>query len=291
MNSLDEKVLNFNRKVKIDFEGGDLTSDAGLLLYKEFDEKIGFSETIKENLYVEDISAEARTHKNEDIVTQRIYQRIAGYNTDNHADELRDDPAFTQVLDKEVLASQPTISRFNSRTTIETLKSYEKINELLQDKIYSVQIPEHIVFDIDSTNFETHGKQYGSDYNSHYGSNGYHPLLMFDGLTGDLIKAELRSGNVYTSRQVVRFIGPVLKRYREKHPYVTRFIRADSGFALPELYEIAEELETFYAIRLKVNPILYKLSNEFTERMEKLCKRDLFSYHAIYGEFKYRAAI
>jgi len=66
----------------MDFEGGDLTSDAGLLLYKEFDEKIGFSEIIKENLYAEDSSAEARTHKNEDIAAQRIYQRIAGYNTD-----------------------------------------------------------------------------------------------------------------------------------------------------------------------------------------------------------------
>lgn len=113
---------------------------------------------------------------------------------------------------------------------------------------------------------------------------------MLDGLTWDLIKAELRSGNVYTSGQVVRFIGPVLKRYWGKHPYVTKFIRADSGFALPELYEIAEELETFYAIRLKVNPTLYKLSTEFAEKMVKLCKRDLFSYHVIYGEFKYKAA-
>jgi len=290
MNSLDEKGLNFNRKIKIDFEGGDLTSDAGLLLYKEFDEKIGFSQTIRENLYVEDSSAEARTHKNEDIVIQRIYQRIAGYNTDDHADELRNDPTFTKVLGKEALASQPTISRFNSRVSTETLKSYQQINELLLDKIYAVERLDHIVFDLDSTNFETHGEQYGSNYNSHYGSNGYHPLLMFDGLTGDLIKAELRSGNVYTSRQVVRFIGPVLKRYLKSYPYMTRFIRADSGFAVPALYEIAEQLETFYAIRLKANSTLYKLATELTEKMEKLCKRDLFSYHVIYGEFMYKAS-
>jgi hypothetical protein len=290
MNSLNEKALNFNRKVKIDFEGGDLTSDTGLLLYKEFDDKIGFSQTIKENLYVEDNSANARTHKNEDIVTQRIYQRIAGYNTDDHADELRNDPTFTEILGKEALASQPTISRFNNRVSIETLKSYQKINELLQDRIYAVDMPEHIVFDLDSTNFETHGEQHGSDYNSHYGSTGYHPLLMFDGLTGDLIKAELRSGNVYTSRQVVRFIGPVLKRYIKSYPYMNRFIRADSGFALPELYEIAEQLETFYAIRLKANKTLYKLAIDLTERMEYLCKRDVFSYHVIYGEFMYKAS-
>lgn len=290
MNSLDEKSLNFNKKIKINFEGGDLTSDAGLLLYKEFDEKIGFSQIIKENLCVEDCSAEARIHKNEDIVIQKIYQRVAGYVADDTADELRYDPTFTEVLGKDTLASQPTISRFNNRVSVETLKSHQKINEILLDRIYSLEMPEHVVFDIDSTNFETYGKQYGSDYNSHYGSNGYHPLLMFDGLTGDLIKAELRSGNVYTSRQVVRFIGPVLKSYIDKYPCITRVIRGDSGFAVPELYEIAEQLDTLYAIRLKVNPTLYKLSTEFAEKMAQLCKFDAVSSHVIYGEFKYKAS-
>jgi hypothetical protein len=84
MCSLLEKSLNFNSKIKINFEGGDLTSDAGLVLYKEFDDKIGFSKVIRENLYVEDSSADARIHKNEDIAIQRIYQKIAGYNTDDH---------------------------------------------------------------------------------------------------------------------------------------------------------------------------------------------------------------
>jgi hypothetical protein len=290
MCSLIEKSLNFNSKVKINFEGGNLTSDAGLLLYKEFDEKIGFSKTIKNNLYVNDPSAESRTHKNEDISIQKIYQYIAGYNTDNDADELRYDPTFTNILNKEALASQPTLSRFNSRVNINTLKSYEQINEILQDKTYSLSMPEHILFDIDSTNLKTYGEQYGSDYNSHYGANGYHPLLMFDGLTGDLIKAELRSGNVYTSRQAVRFIGPVLKRYISKYPSITRFIRGDSGFAIPELYEIAEQLDTFYAIRLKVSSQLYKLASEFAKRMSSLCKSDMISSHVIYGEFKYKAS-
>lgn len=290
MNILNEKSLEFNKKIKIDFEGGDLTSDAGILLYKEFDEKIGFSNTIKENLFVEDSSADARTHKNEDIAIQRIYQRIAGYTTDDNADDLRYDPTFINVLGKEALASQPTISRFNSRVTVETSKSYQQINEILQDKVYSIEMPEHIIFDIDSTNFLTHGEQYGTDYNSHYGANGYHPLLMFDGLTGNLIKADLRSGNVYTSRNVVRFIGPTLKKYIKQYPCITRIIRADSGFAIPELYEIAEQLDTFYVIRLKVNPTLYKLSSEFAEKMDKLYKRDSYSAHVIYGEFKYKAS-
>ena len=89
MCSLLEKSLNFKRHLKINFEGGNLTSDAGLVLYREFDEKIGFSKTIKANLKVKDRSADARIHKNQDIAIQRIYQRIAGYTTDDNADELR----------------------------------------------------------------------------------------------------------------------------------------------------------------------------------------------------------
>jgi hypothetical protein len=188
------------------------------------------------------------------------------------------------------LPSQPTISRYNSRVSVGTLKSWEIINQLLQDNVYAIRPIEHILFDIDSTNFQTYGDQYGSDYNSHYASNGYHPLLMFDGLTGDLIKPELRSGNVYTSRQVVKFIGPVLKRYIDKYSSVTRIIRGDSSLAVPELYELAEQLDTLYAIRLKVNTTLYKLSSEFAEKMDKLRKFDAVSSHVIYGEFKYKAS-
>ena len=81
MGSLLEKSLDFNSKIKINFKGGDLTSDAGLLLYKEFDEKIGLSTAIKENLMVKD-AAKFRIHTNSDIAIQKIYQNIAGYHTD-----------------------------------------------------------------------------------------------------------------------------------------------------------------------------------------------------------------
>ena len=180
MSSLLEKSLNFKRNVKINFDGGNLTSDSGLILYKEFDERIGFSRTIKDIFYVND-KINHRKHKNEDILLQKIYQLIAGYTTDDNSDELRYDPALTTILDKNALASQPTISRFNSKLDKENLKQFNKINELLLDKVYTLDMPNQIILDIDSTNFETYGKQYGSAYNSHYSAMGYHPLLVFDG--------------------------------------------------------------------------------------------------------------
>jgi len=287
--NIKEQVMRFNKKIKINFEGGEISSDTGMVIYKEFDEQIGFSKTIKENLEVEDDSADSRIHKNEDIMIQRIYQKLAGYNTDDASDDLRYDPTFTKILNKEGLASQPTISRYNSRVTKKTIKSCQKINEKLQDKIYQIEKPKHFIFDLDSTNCETYGEQYGSDYNSHYGSNGYHPLMLFEGITGDFLKAELRSGDVYTSRNVVRFMGPILKKYNKEYPETVRVIRGDSGFAVPELYELAEEHDTLYIIRLKENPKLFEKATEYAMELSELCKIDKTGAHVVYGEFKYKA--
>lgn len=289
MNSLLEKSLKFNNKTKINFGGGDLTSDAGLTLYAEFDKMLGFSEAIKKGLKVKD-TAKFRFHSNSDIAIQKIYQNIAGYHTDDNADELTIDPAFKAVLGKDYLASQPTLSRFNLRLDMDNVKQFEDINKVLMDKVYSIETPKQILLDLDSTNCQTFGNQYGSNYNFHYSANGYHPLVAFDGLTGDFIKAELRSGNVYTSRQVTRFLGPIISRYAKKHPAIDRFVRADSGFATPELYKLIEDNKAFYAIRLKAYKTLYTKAIDITERMELSCKENIYDYKVVYGEIKYKAA-
>lgn len=130
MNSLNQKSMNFNKKVKINFDGGDLSSDSGLLMYKEFHEKIGFSKVIKENITIED-DVNHRIHENEHVIIQKIYQIIDGYNTDDSSDKLRLHPTFTTVLDKEKLASQPTLSKPNNILDKNTSKQLGKINKML----------------------------------------------------------------------------------------------------------------------------------------------------------------
>lgn len=113
------------------------------------------------------------------------------------------DPAFTQILGKKELASQPSVSRRLNEFDDRMLK---KLDQLLLDfieKAYSVNQPKHVVLDIDSTHIDTHGHQENSAFNYHYKTTGYHPLMLFDGLTGDLLKVELRKGSVYTSNNVV----------------------------------------------------------------------------------------
>ncbi|MFD2615905.1 transposase, partial [Terrilactibacillus laevilacticus] len=217
MKSVIEKSLNFNKRIKVNFDGGNLTSDSGLLLYKEFDEKIGLSQSIQENLQVND-SVHHRKHANDEVVIQKIYQHIAGYHTDDHADELKREPMFTTILGKDQLASQPTLSRLNQKFDKVTMKQLQQVNQILNERIQTIKPSDHFVFDLDSANFTTYGHQYGNKYNAHYHTNGYHPLVLFDGLTGDCIKAVLRAGNVYTSRNVVGFVGPVIKDYKKMSP-------------------------------------------------------------------------
>jgi hypothetical protein len=110
---------------------------------------------------------------------------------------------------------------------------------------------------------------------------------MFDGVTGDLIKAELRSGNVYTSRGAVRFIGPVFKRYSKKFKEIPLLLRADSGFATPGIYQMAEEHNISYAIRLKANARLYNLAESLLEKLNQ--GSEISEKQVIYGEFNYQA--
>jgi hypothetical protein len=289
MNSVDEKTLEFNKRIKVNFDGGNLTSDAGLLLYKEFDEKIGMSHMIKEKVVLND-SISHHTHPNEDVIIQKIYQCIAGYHRDDHADELKNEPVFTAIFNKERLASQPTISRFNKILDKDAMKQLQTVNLNLSDRVYEIEPRDHFIFDLDSSNFATYGRQHGAAFNHHYQSNGYHPLMMFDGLTGDCIKGELRSGNVYTSRQVVRFVGPELKRYMKKYPWATICIRGDSGFALPELYELAETHKVRYVIRLKANALLKSLAQQIEDKLRQQIDLNKTTGCVFYKEFHYKAA-
>ncbi|WP_353947865.1 IS1380 family transposase [Sporolactobacillus sp. Y61] len=289
MSSVKESTFHFNKKIKASFSGGALSSDSGLLLYREFDEKTGLSELIQEKLYVNDPVTHAR-HTNPKVVIQKIYQHLAGYHTDDQADELGTDPIFTTLLEKKHLASQPRLSRFNQRVDADTVQSLEAVNQAYLDRLYALRPSQQVVLDVDSANFETAGHQEGAAYNAHYQDTGYHPLLLFDSLTGYCLKAELRSGNVYTSRGVVDFIRPVLAHYRSLNPGQDLAVRGDSGFAVPGLYSLCEEKEVFYAIRLKANPRLAEKAQRLVEARQKKHAMPVGSPVVFYREFQYQAA-
>jgi hypothetical protein len=288
MPSVEEKSLHFNKSIKINFDGGTLSSDSGLLLYKEFDEKLGLSRSIEHHLDIDDM-VQHRTHPNHEVVIQKVYQHLAGYHTDDQSDELREEPVFTTILEKERLASQPTMSRLNQKFSQETVQQLQTINQVLLDRVEQVQPRDYLLLDVDSANFTTCGNQEGSTFNAHYQTNGFHPLFLFDGLTGDCIKADLRPGNVYTSRDVAAFSKPIIHAYREKHPWLTIILRGDSGFAVPDLYSLCEEYEIHYAIRLKANNKLNEKAQAIEEQLRKNLNLHTAPAYVFYKEFEYQA--
>ena len=244
--------LQSNRQIKINFDGGDLSSDAGLLLIKEFISKLGIERLLNRSFKTND-SAVFRYHTDRDNLLQMIYMIMAGYFEDDASDELTKDSVFKAVLEKSALASQPTVSRFFNRMDEDTLKQFQEISQILRKRIYSIQMPQAVILDLDSTLLAAYGKQEGRAFNFHYRSNGYHPLVCYDGITGDLIKIQLRDGAAYSCTGVTDFLQPILDEYLNDYPTIHLLLRGDSGFATPDLYKQCEENGTNYVIRLKEN--------------------------------------
>jgi hypothetical protein len=159
----------------------------------------------------------------------------------------------------------------------------------MREIIYSIKMPEHMLFDLDSTLLNTYGSQEGEGFNFHYQAHGYHPLLCYDGLTGDLLKAELREGTKYCSNDADQFMIPLMKEYREKYPSIPLYLRGDSGFASPSLYKACEENACKYAIRLKENSTLMKFAEYKDEALYRVTRDNMIDYAVVYGEFMYRA--
>lgn len=285
---LNDITLESNRQIKMNFNGGELSSDGGLFLIKEFAARIGLTKFVKKLFKTTD-HASCRKHTDPDNLMQMIYQIIAAYFEDDCADELRNDPVLTAILEKDALASQPTLSRFWNRMDKDTLRQLETITAKMRKVVYSINRPEHMLFDLDSTLLNTYGSQEGEGFNFHYQAHGYHPLLCYDGLTGDLLKAELRDGTQYCSKGADQFMIPLLKEYRTEYPSMPLYLRGDSGFATPELYDACEDNACEYAIRLKQNRTLVKYASDADEALYRATRDNQIDYAVEYGEFEYQA--
>ena len=288
MTSLNTYTLESNNYFKINFDGGDLSSDAGLLLIKEFACKLGFTKLLKEEFRTTD-TALFRIHKDDENLWQMVYQILGAYFRDDCADELTNDPVLKAVLEKEALASQPTISRFFNRMDDSTHQQFYDLMRKMRRTVYSVKKPELLLLDLDSTLLNTYGKQEGEGFNYHYKSHGYHPLVCFDGITGDLIKIALRDGTVYSSNGVVEYMQPILDEFNNDYPEIPLLLRGDSGFATPDLYSQCEHNGTSYVIRLKDNRKLRELARDISERLFIATKHNLVDYAVEYGTFEYQA--
>src|SRR5690625_3283576 len=285
MTTLTQNTLNYNKKIKLSDDGGSLSSDSGQLIIREFDEKIGFTKTLDECLTLNDDRLYYQ-HSNINMLRQKIYQIISGYDTDSAAQSLVEDPVFIHAIGTEALASQSSLSRLFGRFNEQSNESLLVANQMLLDKVHLLSRSEIIIFDLDSTHSTAYDNHEFIDYNAHYGDIGFHPLVAFDEISGDFLKAKLRPGNVYTSNGVIEFIQPLIEHYNKKFPETTPFLRGDSGFAVPALYELCEKESVYYKIRLKSNAILQRIAEELCP---STAPSDVTQSECYYEEIPYQA--
>jgi hypothetical protein len=252
------------KNLTVDFAGGEISSDSGLLLIRQLDENLGFIEGLAD--CIEDQRHQSYTKQSVlDLIRQRVYQIMAGYEDANDANELRHDPILKGVtgrlLSDESLASQPTISRFENTVTV---KEIYKLSEYLLDFYISSKEanPSKIIIDTDATDDPVHGHQQLSFFHGYYENYIYHPLLIYDGETGELITAVLRPGNVHASRKIVAILKRVIKRLKKAFGNIQIVVRADAGFAVPELYDYCELEKIDYIIGLITNERLLACGKE-----------------------------
>ena len=280
--------LQFDRRVRLDFRGATITSDAGLLACRELDAALGLTETANDYIH------ESRTGRNVQhrllpLLRQSVYSRLAGYEDTNDAERLAQDPAMRVIVgwqgtDKQA-ASTNTMSRFETEvlTEEENLDGLARLNVEWVDRAMAQTSHQRVILDIDSSESPVHGQQEGVAYNGHFESVCYHPLFLFNHF-GDCEGAMLRPGNVHSAERWREVLEAVVKRYQEKG--VRLLFRADAAFAKPEVYEYLESRDTGYAMRLPANEVLQGNIRHLLKRpVGRPPKKPVVRYH----DFVYQA--
>jgi len=269
--------FNFSNKIELNFDGGKLSSDAGLLLFHEFCVQIGVPELFKE-LFPENREG-VFIHEKPDILYQELIRIIGGYPSNNAAKDLQHDPILREIHGN--IASPATCCRLEKTFDKTDLKNFQRLQTKLIDYAYTIEKPDEVIFDLDTTYDPASANIEGANFNTHYKETGFSPLICIEAQTGDLIKAHLRSGNTHCSKKVVPFFKPVLERYQKLKIPVK--VRMDSAFATPEIYELCEDFSAKYYIRLKRNNVLER------KMFEQLTGDDWINRKEIFTEIRYQA--
>jgi hypothetical protein len=278
--------------LEVSFDGGQLTSDGGLVWLEEADRTLGLCETMAG--HVPEWRRGPVRHSLATLVRQRVLQIACGYEDQNDATTLRHDPLLKHVCGRlpasgADLASQPTLSRLeNALDARSCYRLATALGELYLRERERAGTPEHVLLDLDSTDDPTHGAQEGRAYHGYYRQHMYHPLLVFDGTTQQIITAVLRPGTAHPSRGALSVLRRVVRLMRGRWDRVAIELRADSGFASPALYDYCETNQIDYTIGLIPNTRLAALAAELVAEAEQQYQ-ETGAKVRLMGEVRYQA--
>ena len=280
--------VNFDRRLKLEFHGSKITSDAGLLAYRELDDALGLTK-IAGVLFQDNRTGKNGWHGMTGQFRQSVFGRVGGYEDVNDAERLGRDPAMRRIVGGKAVERQAASASQMGRFETKLLASDVNV-EVLADmsgawinRVHDRRPPKMIILDLDSSVSPTHGEQEGKAYNGHFGCTCYHPLFLFNQF-GDLERCSLRPGNVHSAHGWREVLEPVVARYRERN--IRRYFRGDAAFALPDLYEFLEADNYKYVIRLKANKVLQECIDHLLTRPVGRPPNHVRRY---YASFSYQA--
>ena len=276
--------------VDVDFKGGTLTSDGGLLLLREVDQRLKLIQRI--DRVIPDPRDPLRTaHSQAELLTSRIFGIAAGYEDANDHHYLRRDPAFEVAVgrtpaahrddeDAQPLASPSTISRLENRVDAKTCF---KLHEVLVDTFLDSydEPPEQIILDYDATDDLVHGDQDLKYFNGFYNGYCFLPLYVFCG--DQLLVAYLRPSSVGAAHHAGGVTKLLVQRIRSRWPNVKIILRGDSGFAKERLMRWCDKHDLFYVFGFQKNRVLNRqIACEMTR-----AQIDQFQLHSKQRRFKW----
>jgi hypothetical protein len=280
--------LQFNPKVRLEFHGATITSDAGLLAFRELDDALDLT-GIASNYLRESRTGRNILHHLVPLIRQSIYSRLAGYDDTNDAVRLSKDPAMRVVVacsgSDHNAASASEMGRFETETLTEekNLKGLAQMNSQWVEGAMVHTPHRRVILDMDSSESPVHGQQEGAAYNGHFECVCYHPLFLFNQF-GDCEGAKLRPGNVHSADGWQELLEPVVKGYRKKG--LRLLFRGDAAFGKPEVYEYLEQERIGYTIRLSANAVLQReIAHLLIRPTEWTSRKPIVSYH----DFAYQA--
>jgi hypothetical protein len=255
------QVLDFfGTPLVLEPSAGQLSSDAGLLPIRQFDERAGLTRAFAGALD-DPRDSDLTEHSFLEMVRSRVYGILAGYADQNDHDTLRHDPVFKLVAGRspadDDLASQPTLSRFENAISIKSLK---RLRDVFIDQFIASfdRPPRHLTFDLDAVDDPAHGYQQLTFWHGYYDQNQYLPLVITCADNDQFVLLSLRPGNVHAALGADDDLAYLVTRLRRAWPDVALHFRGDCGFGVPAMYDVCERLRVTYTFGLSTNAALQR---------------------------------